>query len=365
MKKTWSIFNLFKKQITYLGDYFSASEISRLLEDEEFSVYVTEKGERSNGILISDSGKWLCIADRYYPLDLIAYFSEPADAVVYIDGRRIKVHYGEAGLLGRRCLKELYGPHAYREGKHTFFYVDKNYRTGEPSVWQYDHECVEAFETLGFESPFSEKYKDILFNLEYDYMQSTNAYCEWQKVYNKYKKDMKKLLSADWRQLRYDWESAMLKTEFRGYDPRKQLRNEIRNLQNGDNILTALNSMVLDDATLGTIIFGINKLEIRDIRCIFDIEAYTDPFYVCNCIRLLKMMGQPRNIVGIDFLFDCLNDIKEPYYDMAMELLLTFDEKMLVPVLESKFGAAIEDKDVLKIAGLMAFADKIHYRLVG
>lgn len=210
-------------------------------------------------------------------------------------------------------------------------------------MWLYDQECVLAFEKLGYESPFNDKYHNVLVALEYDYSQKDSEYGPWKKVYEEYEKAMKKLLTADWRQLRI----------------------ELNNLSRPDNAFKALNSMVLDDESVKLIAAAVRRGQINNFDRIFDLKAYTDPFYVCNCIRMLEMLEQPRNMMGIPFLFDCLGDITEPYYDMATDLLVTFHNDVLISVLESQFKSAIEAEDVLKVAGLMAFSERIHYKLVG
>lgn len=165
---------------------------------------------------------------------------------------------------------------------------------------------------------------------------------------------MKAFALTDWKQLRYDWEAAMLKYEFKAYDPARRLRRELSNLGRDDNAFKALNSMVLDEATLRVILKNIEENKIPDFSKIFDVKAYTDPFYICNTVRLLEMMGQPDNLMGIDFLFDCLGDIQQPCYDMATELLVTFHNDLLITLLESHFKAALTEKNVLMIAGLLA-----------
>ncbi|WP_155839982.1 hypothetical protein [Butyrivibrio sp. MC2021] len=368
MKNSWivqSINNKKADRIPYWGELFGLSAVDELLENEDFHLYRFQNGEYAKSVLISDSEKWLCLALRYYPLDLIAFYSATDDFFAFIDGRRIRVSYGSDEENERLALKELFGPYAYREGRHTYFYPDKNHRTGKPPVWLYDQECVLAFEKLGYESPFNDKYHNVLVSLEYDYSQKDSEYGPWKKVYEEYEKAMKKLLTADWRQLRYDWEVAMLDVEFKAYDPERQLRIELNNLSRPDNAFKALNSMVLDDESVKLIAAAVRKGQIDNFDRIFDLKAYTDPFYVCNCIRMLEMLEQPRNMMGIPFLFDCLGDITEPYYDMATDLLVTFHDDVLISVLESQFKSAIEAEDVLKVAGLMAFSERIHYKLVG
>ena len=368
MKNSWivqSIKNKNADRIPYWGELFGLSKVDEVLESEEFHPYVNKKGECVKSVLISDSEKWLCLALRYYPLDLIAFYSSTDDFFAFIDGRRITVEYGSDEENERLALNELFGPHAYREGKHTYFYPDKNYKTGNPPVWLYDQECVAAFEKLGYESPFSEKYHNVLVALEYDYSQEDSEYGPWKEVYSKYTEDMKKLLTANWRKLRYNWEVAMLSVEFKAYDPKRQLRSELNNLSRASNVFRALNSMVLDDDTIGQLAMALKSGQVEDFGQIFDINAYTDPFYVCNCIRMLDKVEQPKNLVGIPFLFDCLSDITEPYYDMATDLLITFHDNMLISVLESQFKCAVEAEDVLKVAGLMAFSRRIRYKLVG
>lgn len=368
MKNSWIVQSIKNKKtdmIPYWGEFFGPSAVDAILESEDFHPYMNKKGEYIRSVMISDSEKWLCVAERYYPLDLVAFYSPTDDFFVFIDGRRIEARYGASSDEERLALKELFGPFAYREGKHTYFYPDKNYKTGKPPVWLYDQECVQAFEKMGFESPFHDKYHSVLVALEYDYSQNDSEYGPWKKVYDKYAEAVKEIISSDLRKFRYDWEVAMLSVEFKAYDPKRQLRRELGNLSRPENAFKVLNSMVLDDDSIRQIAAAIRDGQIEDFDKIFDLKAYEDPFYVCNCIRMLEMLEQPRNLIGISFLFDCLGDITEPYYKMATELLVMFHDDMLISVLESQFKCAIEAEDVLKVAGLMAFSERIHHKLVG
>lgn len=93
-----------------------------------------------------------------------------------------------------------------------------------------------------------------------------------------------------------------------------------------------------------------------------DFGKYKNEYSICNGINIIRKLGYPYNKRGLDFLVDCLNDIDEPYFMLAVdELMREFPSDMLKTKLEERAKMVYEEKDVLKMAGLLFLAKKLDY----
>ena len=80
-------------------------------------------------------------------------------------------------------------------------------------------------------------------------------------------------------------------------------------------------------------------------------------------VELLKKIGQPKNLEGCDFLFDCLGNIDEPYFYMAVGLLKTYPRRMREEKMEEYAKASHESGDVEKFGGLLYLAKELKYNI--
>ncbi len=73
------------------------------------------------------------------------------------------------------------------------------------------------------------------------------------------------------------------------------------------------------------------------------------------------MMDSTRRLEGIDFLFDCLGDVDEAYFMGAAELLKEYPPKLVHRKMEDRAKQAYENKDALKLAGILFLSKRINY----
>ena len=121
---------------------------------------------------------------------------------------------------------------------------------------------------------------------------------------------------------------------------------------------------VLEDEELKVILSQIEMKRIKDgISRITKLENYSDDYCVCNGIRLLDMMGYPKNAKGIDFLFDCIKDVQKPYCNDAIEVLKKYPREELIERIDKDVNLAYEKNDVVWAAGLLIMAKEIDYEV--
>jgi hypothetical protein len=225
-------------------------------------------------------------------------------------------------------VKKLFGPQAYRDGFNPKVTIPVD-QYGDPVEWHKEFWYQRAF----------------------------------IQVEKKLKEQRQPLALCDWKQLRYDWERLMADMDYTTYRNSKEKELYYKALRRKNNAFTAMNNAVLDERSITAIADSIEEGTTKSFDDMLDFDSYQDPLYVCNCVRVLKELPSEKRVAGIKFLMDCMKDIDEPYYDMASDLLMEFPQKMIIPVLESSFHAALENEDVLRIAGLMALSKRLNYEL--
>ena len=253
--------------------------------DEEFHPYVTEEGEELPQVLISESEKWMKIAGKYYPVDLICGYNQRLSELYTIDGKTLKLHFRARSYKYKAAIKAFFEDRGY-------YYKTNSYR----------------------------------------------AYAIFENITKGANGDLSK---ADFGKLRYTWEKNLSDDDykhrdfFRGVYADRDIKGVVKDIKK--------KKVVLED-----------YLNFSD---------YKNEYSVCNGIRLLRKLGFPMKNRGIDFLFDCLNDIDEPYFMMATEELMTFNSDVLKEKLEERAPKAYEEQDVLKMAGLLYLAKKLDYEI--
>jgi hypothetical protein len=288
------------EQVPHCGKLFGYDQIQEFIGDVNFVQYVREDGNTSSNILVSEDDKWVCILGGYIPLDLLCGYNEETNMLYTIDGAMIKLPRRARFPWVRRELKD-------------FFEARGQYYTAMPNFGKYTLE-----NSLG---------KD------------------------------KGLSKADWARVRYKWEKEVLK------------RNPNRNRLGIDSF-----EPVAEDGGAGRVFFervlteaeikraakAVRKKEVK-LSDFLVFEKYKNEFSVCNGVELLRMMDSTRRLEGIDFLFDCLGDVDEAYFMGAAELLKEYPPKLVHRKMEDRAKQAYENKDALKLAGILFLSKRINY----
>ena len=295
--------------VPYWGKIFGRKAVYRLLAEDRFHPYVNKMGETVKRIQISESGRWIRFRGRYYPIPLmksIAYWkNRPEESVItMIDGGTLK---GVKGLRDRQ------------EGK-AFEEILKSTCDFSNDVYK------KAFYAAESKSKFSS------------------------------------LAEADWNDFRYRWEQEciVIASEHSSEKTRVQLLRAISSPDKAKNYFT---HMSLTDDEIEEVCKAVRKGRIKDIRVFASLAIYEKEIYVCNATRLYEKLGYPDNEKSMDFLFDCLKDIKKPYCDDAVKALLTFPKDVLIKRIDADIQRAHATENLLWAAGLLALAKSINYEI--
>ena len=152
------------------------------------------------------------------------------------------------------------------------------------------------------------------------------------------------LSKADWGKVRYQWE--------------KYNAGEAVITGDGRDIF----ERVLTEAEVNKYARAIRqgKVKLTDYMCF---KGYENEYSVCNGIRLLKVVDSHLKHNGLDFLFDCLNDVDEAYFQMAVDALKTYPKDKVKAKLEENAKKAFEKGNVQGLGGLLYLAKTLGYEI--
>ena len=276
-----------------------------MIANENFGYYVSKSGRTSKHIKVSSSDKWVCILGGYFPTDLLCGYNKDLNELYTIDGMVIK-------LPKKARLSHV------RTEIETFFEDRGSYYKAVPP------KAGTEFNTA-LRGPRS------------------------------------RLSKADWGRVRYLWEKSMVSSS-RNYW-HNNIRNErYRPVSKDGTISGTIFERVLSDRELASTTDAVRSKKVP-LKRYLNFKEYQNEFCVCNCIELLNLLGHPKNAEGIDFLFDCLCDVDEAYFLMAVDALKQYPYRMSKPKIEENAQTAFEKGDVLKLAGVMYFAKEIGYEI--
>lgn len=156
------------------------------------------------------------------------------------------------------------------------------------------------------------------------------------------------LSKADWSRIRYNWEKA--------YANSKEGRSRKGNLQS--DVFTRV--LPTDEILKATKKIKDKRKKISDY---IDFSKFRNEYSVCNGIEILTMLGYPANSEGIDFLFECLRDVDEAYFLLAINALKTIPLDALKEKIEENAKLAYEAENVERLAGVMYLAKEIGYEI--
>ncbi|WP_022770921.1 hypothetical protein [Butyrivibrio sp. NC2007] len=153
------------------------------------------------------------------------------------------------------------------------------------------------------------------------------------------------LAKKDWGAFRYLWE--------------KNLLNKHKKKAGSS---TDIYERVLSDKEINRIVRDV-KAGNEDLLTYLNFDRYKNDQSVCNGVELLRLLGYPKNVEGVDFLFDCLGDVDEPYFFMAVEVLKIYPKKVREERIEYYAKLAHENGDVEKFGGLLYLAKELKYEI--
>ncbi len=94
--------------VPYWGKEIGNLKVSMLLSGEEFHPYIFEDGKKSWLVKISESGKWIEVAGRFYPVALIAGYDKKKKVLVMLDGEVVHLQFFLRHPDFEKALHEIY-----------------------------------------------------------------------------------------------------------------------------------------------------------------------------------------------------------------------------------------------------------------
>ncbi|WP_026526658.1 hypothetical protein [Butyrivibrio sp. VCD2006] len=298
-KKTSKRYNV----MPHFGKMFKLSQIIDILRNEEFVPHSSCKKHKA--VKVSKSDKWVCILGGYLPIDLICGYNKDENEIYAIDGTIIKLP-----LMAK--LPDI-----------------------SNSIEAFFEERGEYFKTM-----------------------PVNADAEFKTAL---RRPADELSRADWGRVRYLWEKYIASNKTKdSSDTSKQKYAPVSKsgAPNADFF-----ERVLSDAEIAKTASAVRNGKIA-LSHYMDFDDYKNEFSVCNGIKLLEDLKQPNNFLqSADFLFDCLRDVDEAYFHMAVDFLKKCPKESVEEEIEKHVKIAYEDYDVMKMGGLLYLAKQINYEI--
>ena len=286
--------------LPHFGKLLNKSQVMRIIKNAEFSEYKTKRGEKLANVLVSEDDKWMCILDGYMPVDFICGYNEYRNELYSIDG-------------GEICLPD--------EAKDS----------------EIVHDIQAFFEDKGICYTYVPEHAEKRFN----------------DALNVPRSEMDK---ADFSKVRYLWEKA----NATGRSSRKN--NRYNPVDKKGNVSREIFESVLSDNEVFRTAEAVRQNKVT-LSTYLNFNEYKNEFSICNGVAVLEELGYPQNKEGMDFLFDCLGDVDEAYFGIAVNVLLTFPEKMLQEKIEEEAELAYKEFDIVGMAGIMYLAQKLGYTI--
>lgn len=288
-------------RMPYFGSMFSRSQILDSIKKETFHPYTAPDGSKRGFVRVSESDKWVMILGRYIPVDLIYGYNKEENVLYTIDGNSIQL----------------------------------------PALARSYHIAADI------ESFFEERGM---------YYKEAPAYTarNFRSVIAKHGND---LSTADWGRVRYQWEKNIA----RSAHPDTVVKNgKFKATIEKNQINPEIYERVLSDSELH-IMYNAALCNNVPLEQITDFASYMNEFCVCNGVKVLEMLKYPKNSAGMDFLFECLGDLDEAYFSLAVTVLSKFPRDILMQEIEKRARLYHEAEDALRLAGILFLAKEIKY----
>ncbi len=287
-----------KRKMPYFGEKFGTELFDKVTEKEKYLPLIYADGHTSDIISINDADKWVCIDGQYFPLDLIYGYNLGNNELYTVDGRSIKLSDNIVKKQGRYELKTFLEKRgSFRENK-----INK-------------------------------------------------AGTYYNRTFAGHDTDLPK---ADWAKGRYFWEKKVA-NELHGQNsvPTFIPVDELRRVN--PEIFTR----VLSKHELSKLKQAVSGEEDELLQAI-DFNRYANEFTLCNGIELIRLLNNSNYEPGMDFLFDCLRDIDEACFQVAVSALTHFPTDKVKEKLEERARLAYESGDAIHLAGLLYLAKEMN-----
>ena len=297
--------------VPYWGRVFGLKQTIKLLAVDRLKPYVMKNGKKCKKVLVSQSGRWIYVSGRFYPLSLISSFDKTKNKLTMINNVKLKDQYWLGDEDVADALQEIL------LSKKNFLYNGRNKAKGE--------DCERAF----------------------------------KRVWHGNLKDIGK---ADWDELRYRWEQELADIEAEMME-RSTYNKHMEGLEGTKNAKAEMYGRVLLDMEIKIICDAVREGKIKNTTGWFDFSLFKNDMCVMNGVKLAKVLGYPLNEEAAEFLFTCISDIQKPYFEEAVSALETFPREILIPLIEKYVSAAHEEGDVVFGAGLLYLSKRIGYEI--
>lgn len=288
-------------RMPYFGSMFRRSQILDNIKNEKFFPYKAPDGRKRGFVRVSESDKWVMILGRYIPVDLIYGYNRDENVLYTIDGNSIQLP-----AIARFSV--------IADDIENFFEERGMYYKEAP-----------AYTAKNFKSVIARHGND--------------------------------LRTADWGRVRYQWEKNIARSAHPGTGVKS---GKFRPMPEQGRINPEIYERVLSDSELNSMYNAVLCHNVP-MEQITDFGAYMNEFCICNGVRVLDMLKYPKNSAGMDFLFECLGDLDEAYFSLAVSVLSRFPKYILAEEIEKRAQLYRESEDALKLAGILFLAKEIKY----
>ena len=294
--------------VPYWGTQFGKKTVFKLLAEDKFYPYRDRKGRLSRRVWISKSGRWIRIKGQYYPIALIKRVIFPKNQskcwMQMIDGTEISLDSDYRRKSIALILKEIF----------------------ESTTDYSDEVCRNAYYAVKAEGDYAS------------------------------------IGEANWEDFRYRWEQKCIEISSENAS-KNQKEKHLREISDGGYLRRTIYNRSFTEEELDAVTEAFKKGKIKDLREFADFSKYQRDIYVCNLVKVCEKVGYPDNVSMMDFLFECIEDIKKPYCDDAIRALQTFPRQRLISTIETNVLFAYNEGNYVWGAGLIALAKSINYEI--
>ena len=287
-----------KKKMPYFGDKFGKELFDKVTEKDKFLAYVYEDGHESEILKINEADKWISIDEQYFPLDLIYGYNVFRNEIYTVDGKAVKLSEKLIRKKGRNELK------AYLEKRGCF----RENRIDKAGTY-------------------------------------------YNRTFAGHDTDLKK---ADWARGRYSWEKRIANEYYSqgriyGFTPFDQ----------SGKVDPELFTRVFSKYEMSKVMMDARGNEDK-LAQVLDFNRYANEYTLCNGVEFVKLLNDSNYEPGMDFLFDCLRDIDEACFGVAVSVLRRFPTDRVKVKLEERAQLAYESDDAMHLAGLLYLAKEMN-----
>ena len=93
---------------------------------------------------------------------------------------------------------------------------------------------------------------------------------------------------------------------------------------------------------------------------VLDFNRYANEYTLGNGVEFVKLLNDSNYEPGMDFLFDCLRDIDEACFGVAVSVLRRLPTDRVKAKLEERAQLAYESDDAMHLAGLLYLAKEMN-----